>query len=120
MSARKNTARLVKAASGRWELLVDGEPFLILGAELQNSSMSSAAYMDTVWQELKDMGINTILGAVTWETIEPLEGQFTFSELDAVIGGAEVHGLKLGLLWFGSYKNGKHYTQVMQRHKARV
>ncbi|KAJ6027071.1 uncharacterized protein N7446_004329 [Penicillium canescens] len=62
-----------------WELLVDGKPYLILGAELHNSSMSSAHYMDTVWQNLTDMGINTVLGSVTWEDIEPEEGRLAFT-----------------------------------------
>ena len=53
------------------------------------------------------MGINTILGAVTWEDIEPVEGNFNFVELDAVIAGARRYGIRLGILWFGSYMNGK-------------
>ena len=30
------------------QLIVNGKPFLMLGAELQNSSMSSVAYMDPI------------------------------------------------------------------------
>jgi len=92
------------------QLIVDGKPFLILGGELQNSSMTSARYMDTVWQKLKDTGLNTVLGSVTWEDIEPREGEFNFSELEAIIAGAKAHGLRLILLWFGSYKNGEIYS----------
>lgn len=88
------------------QLIVNGKPFLILGAELQNSSMTSAAYMDTVWQKLADAHINTILGCVTWEDIEPEEGKFDFSELDKVVEGARKYGLHLIILWFGSFKNG--------------
>ncbi len=89
------------------QLMVDDKPFLILGGELQNSSMTSAKYMNTVWQKLADTHINTILGCVTWEDIESTEGTFDFSELDGVIKGARAHGLHLVLLWFGSFKNGK-------------
>jgi GH35 family endo-1,4-beta-xylanase len=89
------------------QLIVDGKPFLMLGGELQNSSMTSAAYMDTVWQKLADTNVNTVLGCVTWEDIEPKEGEFDFSELDKIIKGARAHGLRLVLLWFGSFKNGK-------------
>lgn len=88
------------------QLIVDGKPFLMLGAELQNSSATSSEYMNTVWQDLADAHINTVLGSVTWEMIEPMEDQFDFSELDAVIQGARHHGLHLVLLWFGSFKNG--------------
>lgn len=89
-----------------WQLWVDGKPFLILGAELQNSSMSSARYMDGIWQNLVDMGINTVLGPVAWEDIEPEEGKFDFSEVGAIIASAKSYGLRLILLWFGSFKNG--------------
>ncbi|KAI8723128.1 hypothetical protein NCS52_00167900 [Fusarium sp. LHS14.1] len=88
------------------QLVVKGKPFLMRAAELQNSSMTSAEYMDTVWQKLADMNINTVLGCVTWEMIEPVEGTFEFEELDKVILGARKHGLHLVLLWFGSFKNG--------------
>ncbi len=43
---------------------------------------------------------------MTWEDIEPIEGQFDFSGLDQVILGAREHGLHLVLLCFGSFKNG--------------
>ncbi|KAJ3533826.1 hypothetical protein NM208_g7806 [Fusarium decemcellulare] len=89
------------------QLVVNGKPFLMLGGELQNSSLSSGEYMDTTWQNLVDSNFNTILGAVTWEVIEPQEGQFNFEELDKAILGARKHGLRLVLLWFGSFKNGK-------------
>jgi GH35 family endo-1,4-beta-xylanase len=88
------------------QLIVNGKPFLVLGAELQNSSMTSAEYMHTIWQKLVDTNINTVLGCVTWEDIEPIEGKFEFTELDKVIQGARSHGLHLILLWFGSFKNG--------------
>lgn len=77
----------------------------MLAAELHNSSLSSGEYMDTVWAEMKKMNINTLLGSVSWEMIEPVEGQFDFDELDKCIVGARKHGLRLVLLYFGSFKN---------------
>lgn len=90
------------------QLVVDGKPFLMLPGELQNSSFSSSEYMDTVWQDIVDANFNTVLGAVAWEDIEPSEGQFYFDELDKVIAGARRHNLRVIILWFGSFKNGKH------------
>lgn len=40
------------------------------------------------------------------EDIEPVEGEFNFSELEKVISGAKAHGLRLIILWFGFFKNG--------------
>ncbi|KAJ4305062.1 hypothetical protein N0V90_000592 [Kalmusia sp. IMI 367209] len=89
------------------QLIVNGKPFLILGAELQNSSLSSAEYMSEVWSKLVATNVNTTLGAVTWEMIEPEEGSFDFKELDKVILDARKHDVHLVLLWFGSFKNGR-------------
>ncbi|EXK78070.1 hypothetical protein FOQG_17251 [Fusarium oxysporum f. sp. raphani 54005] len=96
----------LRRAGNGWELVVDDKPYLILGAELQNSSMSSARHMDTVWQKLKDMNINTVLGNVCWEDIERNEDQFDFSELDKILVAARSYGFRVILLWFGSFKNG--------------
>ncbi|KAF3403225.1 hypothetical protein DPV78_004247 [Talaromyces pinophilus] len=86
-------------------LIVNGKPFLMLAGELHNSSLSSASYMAEVWPCMKKEGINTLLGSVSWEQIEPAEGIFDFSELDKVILGAREHEMHLVLLWFGAYKN---------------
>ncbi|KAL3442493.1 glycoside hydrolase superfamily [Aspergillus insuetus] len=88
------------------QLIVNGRPFLMLAAELQNSSMTSAEHMSTIWQALVDANINTVLGAVPWEMIEPVEGQYNFEELDKIILDARKYNLHLVLLWFGAYKNG--------------
>lgn len=92
--------------NGNIQLFVKGKPFLMLSGELHNSSLSSARFMDEVWPAMKAQSINTLLGAVAWETIEPREGHFDFSELDKVLEGARKHDMHLVLLWFGSYKNG--------------
>ena len=87
------------------QLLVDGKPFLILGGELANSSASSAAYMAPHWPRLKAMHLNTVLAPVYWELIEPTEGRFDWSTLDALLRDARARELKLVLLWFGAWKN---------------
>jgi len=89
------------------QLIVKGEPFLILGGELQNSSFSSPEYMSDVWDKLTTMNMNTVLGSVSWEQIEPTEGNFDFESLDQVLLDARAHGLHVVLLWFGSFKNGE-------------
>jgi len=59
------------------------------------------------------MNINTVLGCVTWEDIEPDEGNFDFAVLDGVIERARAHGLHLVLLWFGSFKNGRFRSRIL-------
>src|SRR6185436_16975338 len=87
------------------QLVVDGKPFLILGGELGNSSASSAEYMKPHWPRLKAMHLNTVLAPVYWELIEPTQGKFDWSSLDAMLRDARAQDLKLVLLWFGAWKN---------------
>jgi hypothetical protein len=87
------------------QLIVDGNPFLVLGGELHNSSSSSVAYMEPVWARLSAMHLNTVLLPVAWETIEPEEGKFDFRCVDGLLEGARKSNLKLVVLWFGAWKN---------------
>src|SRR6476469_1953592 len=87
------------------QLIVDGQPFLILGGELANSSASHRAHMAPVWPRLRAMGLNTVLAPVSWELIEPAEGRMDFASVDALIEDARASDLRLVLLWFGAWKN---------------
>lgn len=104
-----NIPHLVETGASK-QLMVKGKPFLMRAGELQNSSMTSPEYMEPVWQKMVDTNINTLLGCVTWEMIEPEENKFDFSVLDEIILAARRHSMHLVLLWFGSFKNGKRRT----------
>ena len=87
------------------QLIVDGKPFLVLAGELGNSTSSSADYMRPIWAKLAAMNLNTVLIPVYWELIEPTEGKFDFTLVDALLKGAREHKLRLVPLWFASWKN---------------
>jgi hypothetical protein len=54
--------------------------------------------------------MNTVLAAVEWSLIEPVEGKYNFSVVDDLLADARANDLRLILLWFGSWKNGQsHY-----------
>ncbi len=88
------------------QLVVDGKPFLILGAELHNSSSSNLDYMRPIWPELAAIPLNTVLTPLSWELIEPREGQFDFTLVDGLIRDARENHLHLVFLWLASWKNG--------------
>src|SRR5918992_4252100 len=79
---------------GKHALLVDGAPFLILGAQVNNSSAWPAA-LPKVWPAVEQMRGNTVFVPIAWEQIEPAEGRFDFSFLDTLLGQAREHGLRV-------------------------
>jgi hypothetical protein len=54
--------------------MVDGEPFLVRGGELGNSTASDLDGLEPFWAGFGDLGLNTVLAPVYWERIEPAEG----------------------------------------------
>jgi beta-galactosidase GanA len=86
------------------QLLVDGQPFLIRGGELGNSS-GEPDYLRRYWSKLKAGNLNTVLVPISWDVVEPTEGQFDFATLDGVLKDARSHDQRLVLLWFGAWKN---------------
>ncbi|MDR0567218.1 MAG: DUF5597 domain-containing protein [Prevotellaceae bacterium] len=87
------------------QLMVDGQPFLMLGGELGNSTAANLAGLDSVFARLHALGLNTVLTPAYWELVEPEEGRFDFTAINAAISAARAHSLKLVLLWFGAWKN---------------
>jgi hypothetical protein len=98
----------LNAANSAWSgpyLAVDGRPFVVIGAEIHNSSSSTARAIARSFDAVQELGANTVLAPLAWELWEPTEGNFDTHLLDAMIDGARSRGLKLIPLWFGSWKN---------------
>jgi beta-galactosidase GanA len=85
---------------------VDGKPFFPLGGQVHNSSSYMPGGLERAWQALAAIHANTAEIPVYWEQVEPEEGHFDFNSVDAMLTGARAHGLRLILLWFGTWKNG--------------
>jgi hypothetical protein len=95
---------------GRYTLMVDGRPYLILGGQIHNSS-GWPSELPQVWDSMAALHANTIEAPVYWEQMEPEEGRFDFANVDAIVDGARAHQLRLVLSWFGTWKNGNmHYV----------
>ena len=95
---------------GRYALMVEGQPFLILGGQIHNSS-AWPSELPQVWQSMAALHANTVAAPVYWEQLEPTEGKFDFSNVDQIVDGARAHNLHVILLWFGTWKNGNmHYV----------
>ena len=95
---------------GHWALLVDGQPYLMLGGQIHNSS-AWPSELPAVWKSLAELHANTVEAPVYWEQIESQPGQFNWDNVDAIVNGARQHNLHVVLLWFGTWKNGNmHYA----------
>ena len=100
----------VVTKDGRHALLVDGAPFLVLGAQVNNSSNYPGA-LDDVWSAIDVLKPNTVMVPIAWEQIEAEEGRFDFSFVDTLLEQARANQVRLVLLWFATWKNnGPNYA----------
>ena len=108
--AKAAEAPRLEKKDGRFALIVDGKPFLMLGGQIHNSS-AWPSELPQVWESMAALHANTVEAPVYWEQLEAKEGQFDYSNVDAVVKGAREHGLHVVILWFGTWKNGNmHYV----------
>jgi hypothetical protein len=108
-AAAADPPRLV-SKDGRWALLVDGKPFLMLGGQVHNSS-AWPSELPQIWESLKALNANTLEAPIYWEQVEPQPGQFDWTCVDAIVMGAREHGFRVVFAWFGTWKNGNmHYV----------
>ena len=87
------------------QFFVDDKPFIMLSGELHNSSPSSIEYMRPIWDKLSALHLNTVIGAASWELVEPKEGKFDFSLVDDQVNQAPERNMRLVLIWFATWKN---------------
>ncbi|MGA9118524.1 MAG: DUF5597 domain-containing protein [Bacteroidota bacterium] len=87
------------------QLVVEGKPLLLIAGELHNSSCGGFDSMRPLWKRLAGKNLNSVIATVSWELIEPSEGNFDFALVDSEIAGAREAHLKLVLIWFASWKN---------------
>jgi len=115
---RKETIPQLIEKDGRHALLVDGQPYLILGGQAHNSS-AWPGMMPQVWTAIKSMHANTLEVPIYWEQIEPQPGKYDFSLVDTLLKQGREHNVRLVLLWFATWKNGSnHYMPEWMKSDA--
>ena len=81
--------RLVQQ-DGRFALMVDGAPYLILGAQAHNSS-DWPATLPKVWSAIEYLHANTLEIPIYWEQFEPQQGKFDYTAMDTLLAQAREH-----------------------------
>ena len=95
----------LKKQGNKTVLMADGKPFVMLCGETHNSNSSTETAMDAACRKAVALKLNSVIAPISWELVEPEEGRFDFSTVDMVVGKAREYGLRLELIWFGSWKN---------------
>ena len=94
----------LETRNGRHALIVDGAPFLMLGAQVNNST-NYPEPLASAWPVMDRLGANTIEVPIAWQQVEPQEGRFDFSFLQTLLDQARTHDKRVVILWFGTWKN---------------
>jgi hypothetical protein len=101
----------IEKKAGTVRLLVDGNPYLMLGGQVHNSDTANADDLTKALDVLASWHANTAEVPIYWEAIEPQPGQYDFHSVDLAIQAARKRELHLVFLWFGTWKNGEsHYV----------
>jgi len=115
---KENPVPRIVEKDGRHALLVDGQPFLILGGQAHNSS-AWPGIMPQVWSAIDAMHANTLEVPIYWEQVEAQQGKFDFSLIDMLLKQGRERKVHLVLLWFATWKNGSnHYMPEWMKHDA--
>ena len=110
VSAAQSPMPRIVRQNDRYALFVDNQPYLMLGAQINNSS-AWPSELPKVWPVIDTLHANTVEAPIYWEQWEPSHGNYDPSLLHTLIDQARQHHVHLVLLWFGTWKNGSgHYT----------
>src|SRR5262249_54991332 len=107
--------------NGRPQLIVDDRPFLILGLQWDCDSCFSTEEMNPLFAEARRMSANTAALPVYWREIEPEPGRYEFTVVAERLTQTRGTGLRIVLLWFGTWKNASAFyapDHVRDDHKT--
>ena len=92
-------------------LMVDGKPFLMLGAQLRTDfflqlDKKTPEELSEYFELAAKMNILVVQVPISWKDVEPLKDQYAGDLIEKYIELCDRYQMKLELLWFGSYMCG--------------
>lgn len=94
-------------------------PAILFGGEMHNSNASTPESIDSSLDIAVALGYNAVLAPVSWAQTEIEPGVYDFSLVDHLLKAASKRDLYLGILWFGTWKNGESsYPPVWIRQNS--
>ena len=95
----------LESIDGRPRLMVNDQPFLILGLQWDCDSCFSAAEINPVFREARRMGALRRRSSSTRREIERERGRYDFSMRQELLSRARENDMRIVPLWYGSWKN---------------
>lgn len=90
---------------GQHRMIMDGQPFLILGLQWDCDRCFSAEEMNPLFPHAARMKANTATLPTYWREVEPEPGRYDFRMVDERIQQARANGMRIIPLWFATWKN---------------
>ena len=88
------------------QFTVLGRPFFPVGGQAHNSTSYVLDDLRITFDAVRKLNGNSCALTICWDRFEPAEGEYDERYVTDIIDLARAEGLRLVLLWFGSWKNG--------------
>ena len=88
------------------QFTVLGRPFFPVGGQAHNSTSYVLDDLRITFDAVRKLNGNSCAVTICWDRFEPAEGEYDERYVTDIIDLARAEGLRLVLLWFGSWKNG--------------
>ena len=112
------TVSELKTENGKTYVEVDGTPFPFMGAQIRldaliNSENKPVSAIEPYFEKAVELGVNCVQVPICWRWIEPSEGSYDWSIVDALLGYCQKYDLKMELLWFSTNMIGDSFTYFL-------
>lgn len=104
---REIVASEIKRENGQEVFAVNGEPYLMIGAEARfdvytNCDKKSYAECEKYFAAAKNLGVNALEIPLEWRDLEPRKDEYDYSSIDAYMSFGKKYGIKIQFLWYSA------------------